>query len=202
MKLLPDGRRGGGKPPREKTEGDTKSKEQIRGERTGRGPAKKIVRLVLPLIIAAGALCAWLFFGSGDPGNRVNGMNVRIPEGFSRTFRDSDCTVWTYEGTDRRPGPMVITTGIRGSHAQVFRTAEELLFDCPWLKEAEIYVNPHGVRMARGYSMDYSGYPEYRYYVETPSAVFLISMSENTEYYMPGDCESFLQETADGISPA
>ena len=35
-----------------------------------------------------------------------------------------------------------------------------------------------------------------------PSAVFLISMSENTEYYLPRDCESLLQETADGISPA
>ncbi len=205
MKLLPDGRRGGGgrgaagrRPGRERQ----KRSETAKKPGAERGPAKKIMRLAIPVLIAAGALCAWLYLGSGAPGNRIGGMNVRIPEGFSCTFRDRDCTVWTYQGTDRKPGPMVINTEIRGSHAQVFCTAEEVLADCSWLKEAEIYVNPHGVRMVRGYSMDYSGYPEYRYYVETPSAVFLISMSENTEYYLPGDCETLLQEIADGISPA
>ena len=210
MKLFPYGRRGGeggGRPPKEGPKGIPKEERQKRAERTGmlranHPPKKKAARLAIPVLIAAAAVCAWLFFGSGAPGNRIAGMNVRIPEGFSCTFRDRDCTVWTYQGTDRKPGPMVINTEIRGSHAQVFCTAEEVLADCSWLKEAEIYVNPHGVRMVRGYSMDYSGYPEYRYYVETSSAMFLISMSENTEYYEPWDCEAFLLEAADGISPA
>ena len=222
MKLFPDGRGGGmgkGGPRKEETEGEPKGKtkgkpkrkpkgrKQKRGKRTGMPPdgserAKKILCLAVPVLIAAAAACGWLFLSSDTPGNRVRGMNVRIPEGFSCTFRDRDCTVWTYERTDRKPGPLIINNEIRGSTAQVFCTVEEVMADCGWLSEAEIYINPHGVRMVRGHSMDYSGYPEYRYYVETPSAVFLISMSENTEYYLPEDCESFLKETADGISPA
>ena len=203
MKLIRDGRRRGEEgvgPGRKAPAEKTKKPEKLRSERT-RG--MKILRRAIPVLIAAAAVAAaWVFLGSGAPGNRVNGMNVRIPEGFACTFRDRDCTVWTYERTDMKPGPLIINTEIRGSKAQVFSTAEDVMEDCTWLKEAEIYVNPHGVRMVRGYSMDYSGYPEYRYYVETPSAVFLISMSENTEYYEPGDCEKLLLETADGISPA
>ncbi|MBR6706714.1 MAG: acyltransferase [Clostridia bacterium] len=210
MKLFPEGRRGGEggeRPPKGGPEGDPKEGRQKRAERPGALRAelptgKKIMRLAVPVLIAAAAVCAWLFFDPGAPANRVSGMNVPLPEGFSCTFRERDCMVWNYEGQDRRPGPLVINTEIRGSHAQVFCTVEEVLADCAWLKEAEIYVNPHGVRMVRGYSMDYSGYPEYRYYVETPSAVFLMSMSENTEYYEPRDCEALLLEAADGISPA
>lgn len=42
-------------------------------------------------------------------------------------------------------------------------TAEEVLEACDWLMEAELYVNPRGVRMVRGYA-EYSGNLERRYY--------------------------------------
>ena len=53
--------------------------------------------------------------------------------------------------------------------------------------------------MVRGFSLEFSGYPERRYYVETNSAVFLLRMIEDTRYYNKADCEEAMQQTADGI---
>ena len=66
------------------------------------------------------------------------------------------------------------------------------------MTDAELYVNPHGVRMARGFARN-GDYPERRYYVENGKAVFLLSMIEDSRYYSPEDCEQAMLQTADRI---
>ena len=60
-------------------------------------------------------------------------------------------------------------------------------------------MNPYGIRMVRGYSSDYSEYPDRRYYVENDSTVFLLTMIEDSRYYDPADCEEAMQQVADNI---
>ena len=94
---------------------------------------------------------------------------------------------------------LVFDAEIRGEHSQGFADAEAVLRDCDWMTEAEIYTNPQGIRMARGYSTKYSGYPERTYYVEIDDGVFLLSMIEDSRYYVPEDCEEAMQEAADKL---
>ena len=94
---------------------------------------------------------------------------------------------------------LILDEEIKGDNGQRFSTADEVLQDCDWMTDAELYVNPQGIRMVRGFSLEFSGYPERRYYVETDSAVFLLRMIEDTRYYNKADCEEAMQQTADGI---
>ena len=79
-------------------------------------------------------------------------------------------------------------------------TAEEVLEACDWLTEAELYVNPRGVRMARGYA-EYSGNLERRYYIESQNTVMLMCMIEDERFYDKEDCEAVLLEVADAVCP-
>ena len=74
-----------------------------------------------------------------------------------------------------------------------------MLAGCEWLSESEIYINPNGVRMVRGFSPEYADAPERRLYVESKSSVFLICMQEDSQYYDPSDCEKVMQQVADSV---
>ena len=135
----------------------------------------------------------------GGPERSYGNIVVTPPDGYTKTFSDSRYATWKYNGSGKKPGVLVFDAEIRGEHSQGFADAEAVLRDCDWMTEAEIYTNPQGIRMARGYSTKYSGYPERRYYVESDDGVFLLSMIEDSRYYVPEDCEEAMQEAADKL---
>ena len=134
-----------------------------------------------------------------DPGRVVGGLKVTPPEGYRQGYTDTRYQVWEYSGSDRKPGRLVLDEDIRGYNAEKFGNAESFMESCDWLEDIEIYVNPYGIRMVRGFSEDGSGYPDRRYYVECDKNMFLLSMIEDSRYYDPQDCEAVMQEVADSI---
>ena len=187
-RLLRERRAAGGSPsPRPKTRRREPS-EKLR----------KIRRAVVPsllILLTAGVILA----GRKAPDRTIGGLTVAPPDGFTQKYSDGRYTVWEYGGTDMKPGRLILDADIRGSLAQSFSRAEEVLAGCGWMKDAELYVNPHGVRMARGFSTETSDYPERRYYVECDSSMFLLCMIEDSRYYDPEDCEYVMLQTADSI---
>ena len=161
---------------------------------------RKVRKVFLPmlfvLLIVGGILAT-----RKEPARIVGGLVVTAPEGYTRKYTDSRYTIWTYSGNDKKPGQLILDTDIRGIYAQNFATAESVLKECTWLKDPELYVNPQGIRMVRGFSPDTSESPERRYYVENGSSVFLLCMIEDSRYYNPADCEDVMQKTADSIRP-
>ena len=158
---------------------------------------RKIGRWVFPALLVL-TVGAYVLLSLRQPVLTVGGVVITPPEGYTQRHRDSRYTVWEYTGTDKKPGRLVLDVEIRGDTAQHFATAEEVLADCGWLQDAELYVNPRGIRMARGYTTEASSeYPQRRYYVETRSAVFLICMIEDSRYYSTEDCEEAILQMAD-----
>ena len=159
----------------------------------------RILRMVIfPALLIALAVMIIVF--RPDSSERTyGGILIKPPEGYSKTFSDSRYSTWKYTGTDRKPGILVFDGEIRGELSQGFASAEAVLRDCDWMTEAEPYINPQEIRMARGYSTEFSGYPERRYYVESDNGVFLLSMIEDRRYYDPEDCENAMQQTADAL---
>ena len=88
---------------------------------------------------------------------------------------------------------------IQSENAAFYSRAEEVLENCDWLTGRELYVNPGGVRMVRGYSTDYGGAPERRYYVESRDIMFLMSMMVDPRFHDKEDCERLMQQTADSV---
>ena len=149
-----------------------------------------------------GLLVLVLFLASRQDGTRtVSGLVITPPEGFSLTSSSTRRAVWEYKEGDRTPGVLILDEEIKGDNGQRFATADEVLQDCDWMTEAELYVNPQKIRTVRGYSMDYQGGNgrERRYYVETPHSVLLISMQEDPRYYSIEDCEEVLLQLVDSI---
>ena len=161
--------------------------------------AVKIIRICLfpVLFLALGAVM--FFTMKNDSMRTVNGLKITPPEGYTQRFSDSRYEAWEYSGDKMKPGRLVLDTEIKGSYAQSFSAAEDVLADCTWLREAEVYTNPQGIRMVRGFDTDKSGCPERRYYVESGGSMFLLSMIEDSRYYSVDDCEKVMKQTADSI---
>ena len=166
------------------------------------GARRGLRRLIVPGVAAA-ALLALLFpfFGVDRNVRVMNGLEFHIPDGFTRKYSERRYAVWEYDGADARPGNLVLDADIRDGKARNLHTAEEVLAECDWLTEAEIYVNPQGVRMVRGYA-NYTGSPERRYYIESPGTVLLMCMLEDARYYDRDDCEAALRRVAEDVRPA
>ncbi len=185
----------------------TKKREEKETERRREKPErdrtvliKRIRWGICGVLILALGLWLWVpSLFSVPASRRINGLEVRVPEGFTSTYSDGHLFIWKYTGNDKNPGPLILNTEINGSWAQYFTKVEEVLEDCEWIRDPEIYVNPEGIRTVRGYSMDYSAGGEYRYYVETPKSVLLISMNVNEQFYRLQDCLEALQETVDQL---
>ena len=157
-----------------------------------------IRRLFFPLLFVLMIVGMFLLRPNGL--DRTYGhIRVTPPEGYTLSFSDSRYATWKFTGEGKKPGNIVFDGGIRGEHAQGFASAEAVLRDCDWMTELEIYTNPQGIRMARGYSTKFSDYRERRYYVESDDGVFLLSMIEDPRYFNEEDCEEVMQQTADTL---
>ena len=131
----------------------------------------------------------------------MNGMNITLPEGYVNSYSTSEVSSWNYKGKETGIAPLYFDARVQGNFAQFFGTAEEVVASCDWLTDMEIYVNPNGVRMARGYNFTDPEKPELRYYVEGDPIVFQITISENPKYYDVEVCEKKIREVADSIVP-
>jgi len=173
-----------------------------RTENKGLPRLRMIRRFLIPALLVLGA-AGFLVFSSSARGSRtreMNGMMITVPEGYTCSFSDSRYMVWEYKGS-LKPGRLVLDAEIRNETAEQFATVDDVMRLGDWMTDRELYVNPNGIRMVRGYA-DYSGMPERRYYVEgAGSSVFLICMIESPQYYSMEDCEAVLLQTADSIVP-
>ncbi len=168
-------------------------------EEGSRHPARYFI-LGAGLLLAAGCLILPELFGNGENTRVMNGLVFQIPEDYTREYTDSRYAVWKYTGNDKKPGNLILDADIRDANAQAFDSAERVLEICDFLTDTDIYVNPQGIRMARGFT-DYSGSPERRYYIESGGSVVLMCMHEDEKYYDKDDCEAILLAVADGIRP-
>lgn len=158
---------------------------------------RAVLRFTVVLLLL---VLAWTFLGRDRHVRVMNGLVFRLPEHYARRYSDSRYGVWEYTGGDRRPGNLILDADIRDVRARNLGTAEEVLEACDWLMEAELYVNPRGVRMVRGYA-EYSGNLERRYYIESQSTVMLMCMTEDERFNSKEDCEQILLEVADAVCP-
>ena len=159
-------------------------------------------KILVPVLASLFLLGFYLILpGRGNERVRVmNGMEFQIPEHFVRGYTDSRYVIWKYEGTDKKPATLILDAEIRDGKARHMRTADEVLEACDWMTETEIYVNPQGVRMARGFA-EYPDGRERRYYIESKEAVILMCMKENEQYYDVRDCEELMLQVADSVKP-
>ena len=153
---------------------------------------------VLILLLAAGVLI--LGGSKNDRVREVGGLVVTPPEGYVLSSSDSRYASWKYTGKEKKPGWLILDAEIKDDLADCFTTADEVFVKCDWMADKEMYVNPHGIRMVRGFT-NISGKTERRYYVECGGPVFLLSMIEDERYYSAADCEEAMRETADNIRP-
>ena len=164
------------------------------------GKVMKYVRYGAVPVLFAAVFAGFTVFSGREAVHIAGGLKITPPAGYVRTYTDSRYTKWTYNGEGKKPGVLILDGEIRGDRAQQFSTVESVMEECSnWLTDMEVYVNPQGIRMVRGYALENSGYPDRRYYVESDSSVFLLTMIEDSRYYDVTDCEEAMQQTADGI---
>ena len=161
-----------------------------------------IRRLALPCaaVLLLAALLVLTDTGKDEHTREMNGIIFRVPEGYRLSYSDSRYAMWVWGGTDRGPGRLILDADIRDENARNFAAAEDVLDGLEWLEGRELYVNPNGVRMARGFT-DYNGQPERRYYIESAGAVLLLCMNEDARYYDVTACEEAILRTADSARP-
>ena len=176
-----------------------KGKHRIREEKSGK--LRKFLAPGITVLLLAGL---YLFFVSGSTDEHVrvmNGLQFRVPEGFSLQHADAYEALWKYTETDRKAGYLILNAEIPDAADRSLDTLENVFENCDWLDEREYYVNPQGVRMLRCYTV-YSGHPERRYYIESSRGLILMRMSEDERYYTLEDCEETMLQTADSVRPA
>ena len=161
-------------------------------------------RLITYLVIGITVLLMlgmYLFLSSGTGNERIrvmNGMELTIPDNYVRGYTDDRYVIWKYEGTDIKPANLILDAEIRDGKARHFKTVEEVRAECDWMTDVEIYVNPNGVNMLRGFT-EYDGSMERRYYIESDVAVMLLCMKEDERYYSKEDCEAMMLQVADSV---
>ena len=145
-------------------------------------------------------LLAVLYFATRQsPLRDVGGLVFTPPEGFSVSYSGTGYTVWEYSGNDRKVSPLNLSEDVRGRQGIIMPDAEAVLEECDWLEEAEMYVNPNGIRMVRGFSTQETNFPQRRYYVETNEGVVLLLINENSKFYDVYACEEVILEMANHI---
>ena len=139
----------------------------------------------------------------GDEHVRVmNGQRFQLPDNYTKSYSDSRYAVWKYAGNDRKPGNLILDANIQDTNARSYSTVDDVLAECTWMTDVEVYVNPQGVRMVRGYA-HYAEGLERRYYIEGAGApVLLMCMNEDERFYSPDDCEEMLRQVAENVRPA
>ena len=181
------------------TESDHERKMRVREQKEKTEKIFRIARSLVFMVLFLTVALIMLFGFGKDNTRTVGGLKVIPPEGFSKTASSTRNVIWKYTQDDKKPGILILDEEIKGDQGQRFTDVEAVLEECFWLRDAELYINPHGIRMVRGYSIEFSDCPERRYYVETDGAVFLLCMIEDDRYYDPADCEEAMKQTADSI---
>ena len=191
----------GGQGPKDSGE-DGLTRKQRRKQRKAELAEKKerYGKVAVPVLASLLLLGVYLILpGRSNERVRVmNGLEFQIPEHFVRGYTDTRYVIWKYEGTDKKPATLILDAEIRDGKARHLKTAEEVLEACDWMTETELYVNPQGVRMARGFA-EFPDGRERRYYIESKEAVILMCMKENEQYYNAKDCEEILLQVADSV---
>ena len=162
---------------------------------------RDILKKLLGPAIALAVVAVVFVLLSRDTGGRerqVNGLAVTLPEGYACTFTDTRYSTWQYTGTDKKPGRIILDTGIKNENAGLYSTVEQVMAHADWMADRQLVVNPHGVRLVRGHAF-YDGVREIRCYVESPGAVFLLCMKLDPRWYDDGDCEAAMDAAADSI---
>ncbi len=157
--------------------------------------AKKAIWPVLCIVLLAGGYIVT----RQDPVRDVGGLIFTPPEGFRVSYSSTAYTIWEYSGGDRKLSPLNLSEEVKGRQGINLSNAEEVLAECDWLEKAELYVNPNGIRMARGFSTQETDFPQRRYYVETNYGIALLLTNENSIYYDVEACEKAILEMADSI---
>ena len=192
-------RKQGDAPGNEEGPQESEALRRARKKAAGPGRARKLLFVWFWPAVCVMMILGGLLLFRQTP-ERVHGNTViSPPDGFAVASSDSRQTVWKYTGDDRKVNALVLDTTIRGDNGQLFGSAEEVLASCAWMTDAELYVNPQGIRMARGFSTEGTEYPMRRYYVETDDNVVLLSIIENDRYYDPAACEEAILQAADRI---
>ncbi len=155
-------------------------------------------RLGIPLLCVA-LLITGYFVTRKPLAVTVSDVVFTPPEGYKLDYVERSFTVWSYEGKDKKVSTLILDAEIRNRQAQYMGSAEQVLEECDWLVDAELYVNPNGIRMVRGFSTTDTDFPQRRYYVETGAAVALLMISENSKYYDVDACEEMILEMANNI---
>jgi len=143
----------------------------------------------------------YLFLSSGTGNERIrvmNGMEFTIPDNYVRGYTDDRYVIWKYEGTDQKTSNLILDAEIRDGKARHFKTVKDVQAECDWMTDTEIYINPNGVHMFRGFT-EYDGSVERRYYIESDVAVMLLCMKEDERYYSKEDCETVILQVADSV---
>lgn len=155
-------------------------------------------RVGIPLLCVA-LITTGYFVTRKSPIVTVANVVFTPPQGYKLESAERSHTVWSYEGKDKRVSTLILNAEIRNRQAQYMGSAEQVLEECDWLVDAELYVNPNGIRMVRGFSTTDTDFPQRRYYVETGAAVALLMISENSKYYDVDACEEMILEMANNI---
>ncbi len=134
-----------------------------------------------------------------SPNRNVGGLVFVPPEGFTVSSTSPGHTAWDYSRDDRKVSSLNLNNNIRGRQGIIMPDAEAVLEECDWLEEAELYVNPNGIRMVRGFSTQDTDFPQRRYYVETNDGVVLLLINENSKYYDAEACEEVILEMANNV---
>lgn len=163
------------------------------------GKAAKIAKRALWPVLCVAMLAGGYTATRKSPVRDAGGLVFTPPEGFKESYSTTRQAIWTYSGEDRKISSLILTTEIRGRQGMELADAEAVLKECDWLKEAELYVNPHGVRMVRGLSTQDTDFPQRRYYVETDAGIVLLLINENSKFYDTEACEEAILEMANLI---
>ena len=161
----------------------------------------RLGRLLILGITVLLMLGMYLFLSSGTGNERIrvmNGMEFTIPDNYVRGYTDDRYVIWKYEGTDQKTSNLILDAEIRDGKARHFKTVKDVQAECDWMTDTEIYINPNGVHMFRGFT-EYDGSVERRYYIESDVAVMLLCMKEDERYYSKEDCETVILQVADSV---
>lgn len=157
----------------------------------------RVAALTLAMLLFGGGLA--LSQRRGEKGRVINGMLLTFPKDYACAYADARYAVWKPGAAAGSVAAVVLDGNIRNLNADFFYSADQVLTSADWLNKGELYVNPEGVRMARGFVKAADGAVERRYYVESASTVFLISMIEDERYADPATCEETISTIADSV---
>ena len=169
-----------------------------RAEAYGQSRFRRFRGAAITVLLLAGLYFLLTTMNTDPHVRNMNGLEFRAPQAFTLEHGDTYNVVWKCTGEGTKAGYMILDSEILDSNSRSQDTLERMLEECDWLEGRELYVNPQGIRMVRG-MVEYSGRPERRYYIESPSGIMVLRMAEDERFYDTGDCEEAMLQMADSV---